>query len=176
MLGHYAGLAPLLSITSEYNRRLPGTLESSCPEQASSGKRAKSTSTVQPKAIQAIITQLECMTSKIDTLIQKEKALELAVDNLDERTSPCQYVLNIESARWHRSADSNGLAPCTHRAACGWRYGRASHHLAKRLPPSAKGKLICERCLPLQKSEAQLLEASVADYSSSSDSSGSVDE
>ena len=51
MLGHYAGLAPLLSITSEYNRRLPGSMESSCADAASSSKRAKASSTVQPGAI-----------------------------------------------------------------------------------------------------------------------------
>ena len=114
------------------------------------------------------------MASKIDQLIQKERALELAVETIDVRTSLSKCVLNIESARWHITADSNGLAPYTHRAACGWKYGCASHHIAKQLPPSAKGKLICERCMPIKKSEAQLLEASAS--GSCSASSGSSDE
>ena len=174
MLGHYAGLAPLLSITSEYNRRLPCSTEYGSTDTASSSKRAKQYCTVQPGAVQAIIAQLASMAGKIDQLIAKERSLELADETRDERTSSDKYILNIDSARWHIAAESSGLAPHTFKAACGWKYGCANHHIAKQLPASAKGKILCERCMPIKKSEAQLREASAADCSSAS--SGSSEE
>ena len=129
---------------------------------------------MQPAAVQAIIAQLACMSEKIDQLISKERDLERAVESLDERTLADKYILNIDSGRWHITADSSGLEPNTHRAACGWKYGCSNHHRAKQLPATAKGKVLCERCLPIRKSEAQIREATeTEDSNSSSSSSGS---
>ena len=140
MLGHYAGPAPLRSLTSEDNRRLPCSAESSSTDTATSSKRTKQPSAVEPSAVQAITAQLASRAAKIDELLTRERVLEQTAESMDERTLSDKHILNIDSSRWHVEAESTGLEPIPFRAACGWRLGGANHHRAKTLTSLSKGQ------------------------------------
>ena len=163
MLSHYAGLAPLASITREYRARLLGTTSSSCVV----GDLAP---------VNSIVTQLAAMAAQIQALVINEERLLDRVDTLTARTAPRPHLLNLDSGMWHEDRLIEAIdCPALWMATCGWRFANANFRRSASIPLGTSAKLICGKCLPLLKAEARLRDSPrllAVRHSSSSSSSG----
>ena len=158
MLAHYAGLAPLKAITSEFLKRIP--------------RRNPDGST--PSVKSDIAEQLVAMTSTLAALVDKERLLESAVNKLQFSMRPTPYIVNA-NGRWHLEHDENLRdSPLTWRSACGWKCGLSSYSREASLSRTVTSRSLCEKCLPVLKADLQLSEARPA-RSASNDTSGSGD-
>ena len=149
MLGHYAGLAPLRAITEEFKRRTLGA------EQHSGS--ARNAATMQSPALRK---QLDAMSKQLDDIKANEERLEITLAALQKVTTPKAFVVNCDSGRWHRCRDDALDGPPSLWAAiCGWKYANAKFTRARVFPDDVRSALLCERCLPFEKADARLNEA-----------------
>ena len=156
MLAHYAGLAPLKAITSEFLKRIP----------------RRNADGPAPSAKSDIAAQLAAMTSTLAALVDKERRLESAVNKLQFSVRSTPYIVN-SNGRWHLEHDENLRdSPLTWRSACGWKYGLSSYSREAALPGTITSRSLCEKCLPVLKADLQLSETRPA-RPASSDTSGS---
>ena len=164
MLPHYAGLAPLASITREYRARLCGTV-TAAPSAAGDIAPANS-----------IVTQLAAMAAQIQSLVANEERLLDRAETLTARTAPRPHLLNLDSGMWHEDRLIESIDyPALWMSTCGWRFANANFRRSAAIPLGTGAKLICGKCLPLLKAEARLRDSPpvrAARSSSSSSSSG----
>ena len=164
MLSHYAGLAPLASITREYRARLLGT----------AARASSKVDGITP--VNSIVTQLAAMAAQIQALVDNEERLLDRVDTLTARTAPRAHLLNLDSGMWHEDRLIESLdCPALWMATCGWRFANSNFRRAASIPLGTSAKLICEKCMPLLKAEARLRDLPpvvAVRRSSSSSSSG----
>ena len=92
MLSHYAGLAPLRAITSEFRKRLP---------------TAWGAVGHAPVGQSDISEQLRAMTATLASLVEEEQRLEVTVAKLQGSLRPTPYVVNTASSRWHLDHEAN---------------------------------------------------------------------
>ena len=164
MLSHYAGLAPLASITKEYRSRLD----------SNAGTASLSTGDFAPA--NSIVTQLAAMAAQIQSLVASEERLLDRVETLTARTAPKPHLLNLDSGMWHEDRLIESFDyPALWMSTCGWRFANANFRRSASVPQGTGAKLICGKCLPLLKADARLRDsppARAARSSSSSSSSG----
>jgi hypothetical protein len=167
MLAHYAGLAPLLSITTDFRKRAgisdggPGSVAMAPSPSMNFGDSSR------------ILEQLVTMKRRLDELVSREAAL--AVDVAISSGAPASsYVCNTASHRWHvPRSGQEGMVPMFWTSRCGWAFGQTPYELRSDLPIDTPSEHICERCLPDDKAAARIHES--VDVPASSCSSSSSD-
>jgi len=168
MLAHYAGLAPLRAITTEFRKR------AGISEGGSGPAVCSSSSSMTPVDTSRIFEQLITMKKRIDELVAREDSLKVDCA-VSTGVAATRYVCNTASHRWHvpRSGQQE-MIPLLWTSRCGWAYGQTSYELRSDLPNDTPSEHICERCLPDDKAAARIHES--VEVPSSSCSSSSSDD
>jgi len=168
MLAHYAGLAPLRAITTEFRKR------AGLSEGKAGPMLCPSSTSMTHGDTSRIIEQLNTMKKRIDELVAREVSLT-ADCAVSSGVSATRYVCNTASHRWHvpRSGQEE-MVPLLWTSRCGWAYGQTAYELRSDLPIDTPSAHICERCLPDDKAAARIHES--VEVPSSSCSSSSSDD
>ena len=131
MLAHYARLAPLESITTEFRRRSPlgPSLE--------------------------MVSSLSRLTGLLDQQAAYVESHARQLEELEKAVAPKPYVCNNASNKWHVAlVDDANTMPSLWKACCGWKFGSTTFARAVALPANVLAADLCSACCPLEKAEA----------------------
>ena len=147
MLLHYARLAPLKSLTSEYIKR------------ARHGEQSLDAATLSSK-LGALQSTVESLARRLDRDLE-DCDIPVTGAGLDI------YVLNCKSAIWHLATVHN-MSLASGVTVCKWEYSHHSSTFAHTEPKAQHGRVYCNRCLPrLAQLRNSACRASVSSSSSS---------
>ena len=127
MLAHYARLAPLKTLTSEY--------------------KAKAKVADANNGTNQLAERLASLQKVVDALVSRLDAEDNEKLDEMELNSAGLFVLNCRSNIWHLSAQHDGEA-ITGQTVCRWKYSSHNANLVDVEPFPSADTTFCNRCLP----------------------------